>query len=39
MKSEDKARYVEEEMLKSEQEEQSHLKSEEEAHLFKDARQ
>ena len=39
MKSEDEARYVEEEILKAEQEEQSHLKSEEEARLVKDARQ
>ena len=39
MKSEDEARHVEEEMLKAEQEEQSHLKAEEEARLVKDSRQ
>ena len=39
MKSEDKARYVEEEMLKAEEEEQSHLNAEKEARLVYDSRQ
>ena len=39
MKSEDKARLVEESRLKSDQEEQEFLKADEEARLVKDASQ